>query len=75
MKICRIDTHKIMGIIPIKIIILFFNDTEFQQCRVSLINHSLVKLVERHTVFVLVEINPALVVTNFLFQRMTYLNS
>lgn len=29
MEICRIDTHKIMGIIPIKIIILFFNNTEF----------------------------------------------
>lgn len=36
-----------------------------------MINYSLVKLVERHSVLMLVKINPALIITDFLFQRVT----
>lgn len=30
MEVCRINAHKIAGIIPVKIISFSFNDTEFR---------------------------------------------
>ncbi len=74
MQTVRVIGEKIERIIPIIIVIFFFNRAKPRQRLIRLIDYPLPEFTERHTVLLLKKVDAALIISNFLFEHIPKLN-